>query len=100
MVLAHAARSDSFFPFPVSGILCRRARGQNNNAGAFMTVSIVLAAPTAQARAQRLFVILTGIFLTNALIAEFVGVKIFALEPTLGIQSWNWSLFGQSGSLS
>lgn len=65
-----------------------------------MPVSIVLAAPDAQARAQRLFVILTGIFLTNALIAEFVGVKIFALEPTLGIDPWNWSLFGQSGSLS
>lgn len=65
-----------------------------------MPVSIALAAPAAQARAQRLFVILTGIFVTNALIAEFVGVKIFALEPTLGIQPWNWSLFGQSGSLS
>jgi queuosine precursor transporter len=52
------------------------------------------------ARAQRLFVVLTGIFITNALIAEFVGVKIFALESTLGIEPWDWRLFGQSGSLS
>jgi queuosine precursor transporter len=59
-----------------------------------------LDAPGATERAQRLFVILAGIFVTNALIAEFVGVKIFALEPTLGMSPWNWSLFGQSGSLS
>lgn len=48
----------------------------------------------------RLFAILAGFFLTNALIAEFVGIKIFALEPTLGIDPLNWDLFGQSGSLN
>lgn len=32
----------------------------------------------------RLFVILGGFFVTNALIAEFIGVKIFSLEGTLG----------------
>lgn len=57
-------------------------------------------APHHTVRAQRLFVVLAAFFVTNALIAEFVGVKIFALEPTLGIEPWNWSLFGQSGSLS
>jgi len=51
-------------------------------------------------RATRLFIVLTGFFLANALIAEFVGVKIFALETTLGLKSFNWNLFGQSGSLS
>lgn len=51
-------------------------------------------------RATRLFTILSGFFLANALIAEFVGVKIFALETTLGMQPLNWNLFGQSGSLS
>ena len=34
------------------------------------------------------------------MIAEFVGVKIFALEPTLGVPTFDWHLFGQSGSLS
>jgi uncharacterized integral membrane protein (TIGR00697 family) len=65
-------------------------------------MSVVIAPETAaaQARVQRLFVVLTGIFITNAIIAEFVGVKIFALEPTLGFEPLNWSLFGQSGSLS
>jgi queuosine precursor transporter len=52
------------------------------------------------ARASRLFLILAAFLATNALIAEFVGVKIFALEPTLGIDALNWNLFGQSGSLS
>ena len=50
-------------------------------------------------RAVRLFIILGGFFVTNALVAEFIGVKIFALEPTLGWQPMNWNLFGQSGSL-
>jgi len=51
-------------------------------------------------RRQKLFLVLAGFFLTNVLIAEFVGVKIFALEPTLGIAPFNWHLFGQSGSLN
>ena len=32
----------------------------------------------------RLFLFLGGFFITNALVAEFVGVKIFSLEETLG----------------
>ncbi len=48
----------------------------------------------------RLFTILSGFFLTNAIIAEFVGVKVFALEPTLGIPTLNWHLFGQQGTLN
>ncbi|MGH8250999.1 MAG: queuosine precursor transporter [Steroidobacteraceae bacterium] len=52
------------------------------------------------ARPARLFIALTGLFVTNALIAEFVGVKIFALEETLGLPPFDWRLFGQSGSLS
>jgi queuosine precursor transporter len=51
-------------------------------------------------RAARLFVVLAAFLACNALIAEFVGVKIFALEPTLGLETFDWNLFGQSGSLS
>lgn len=51
-------------------------------------------------RASRLFLVFAAFLTTNALIAEFVGVKIFALEPTLGWPAFNWNLFGQSGSLS
>lgn len=56
-------------------------------------------APVAN-RAARLFTVLAAFLVCNALIAEFVGVKIFALEPTFGLMPLNWSLFGQSGSLS
>ena len=52
------------------------------------------------ARPTRLFIGLAGFFLANAIIAEFVGVKIFALETTLGLPPFGWNLFGQSGSLS
>jgi len=51
-------------------------------------------------RANRLFVVLAGFFLTNALLAEFVGVKIFSLEATLGIDPVEWSLLGVSGTLN
>jgi uncharacterized integral membrane protein (TIGR00697 family) len=51
-------------------------------------------------RPTRLFIVLSGLFLTNALMAEFIGVKIFALEETLGLPPLDWHLFGQSGSLS
>jgi hypothetical protein len=51
-------------------------------------------------RSTRLFIALTGFFVANAIIAEFVGVKIFALETTLGREPFGWNLFGQSGSLS
>ena len=51
-------------------------------------------------RNTRLLIILSGFFICNALIAEFIGVKIFSLEDTLGIAPLNWNLFGQTGSLN
>ena len=51
-------------------------------------------------RATRLFVALAAFFCANAVLAEFIGVKIFALEDTLGIAPLEWNLFGQSGSLN
>lgn len=47
----------------------------------------------------RLFIILGGFFIANALVAEFIGVKIFALEDTLGWEPFNFNLFGQEGAL-
>lgn len=51
-------------------------------------------------RSTRLFIVLAAFFSANAIIAEFVGVKIFALEATLGLPPFGWNLFGQAGSLS
>lgn len=50
-------------------------------------------------RATRLFIFLGGFFVANAMVAEFIGVKIFALEPTLGLEPFNFNLFGQQGAL-
>ncbi len=50
-------------------------------------------------RPSRLFIILGGFFVANALVAEFIGVKIFALEDTLGWEPFNFNLFGQQGAL-
>ena len=46
---------------------------------------------------KRLWMLLSGFFVTNALVAEFMGVKLFSLEKTFGFAEANWSLFGQSG---
>lgn len=43
---------------------------------------------------SRLFYILGAFFVSNALLAEFIGVKIFSLEKTLGIEQFNLSFFG------
>ena len=51
-------------------------------------------------RATRLFILLAAFFCVNAVLAEFIGVKIFALEDTLGVAPFEWHLFGQTGSLS
>jgi queuosine precursor transporter len=51
-------------------------------------------------RATRLFIMLGGFFIANALIAEFIGVKIFSLEGTLGIQPFDLKLFGSSFSFN
>ena len=51
-------------------------------------------------RATRLFIALAAFFCANAILAEFIGVKIFALEDTLGIAPLQWNLLGQSGSLN
>lgn len=40
---------------------------------------------------------LGGFFITNALIAEFIGVKIFSLEGTFGLSPANIQLFGKDG---
>jgi uncharacterized integral membrane protein (TIGR00697 family) len=51
-------------------------------------------------RSTRLFIALAAFFCVNAVLAEFIGVKIFALEDTLGIAPLQWNLFGQTGSLN
>ena len=55
---------------------------------------------TVDHKANRLFIVLAGFFLTNAIVAEFVGVKIFSLEATLGAAPFQWSLFGITGTLT
>ncbi|MDB5202661.1 MAG: rane protein [Ferruginibacter sp.] len=45
-------------------------------------------------KGTRLFIILAGFFIANALIAEVIGVKIFSLEDTLGLPRANLHLFG------
>ncbi|MBC7901887.1 MAG: queuosine precursor transporter [Gemmatimonadaceae bacterium] len=45
-------------------------------------------------KSTRLFIILGGFFIANTLIAEVIGVKIFSLEDSLGIQKADFSLLG------
>jgi uncharacterized integral membrane protein (TIGR00697 family) len=47
-----------------------------------------------QDKATRLFMILGGFFITNALVAEFIGAKIFSLEQTFGFDPVNLKIMG------
>ena len=40
------------------------------------------------------FLVLACIFVSNVILAEFIGVKIFSLESTLGLEPLDWNLFG------
>jgi len=51
-------------------------------------------------RKNKLFLILGTFFLTNAIVAEFIGAKIFSLEATLGMNPLNITLFGQTNSFN
>lgn len=51
-------------------------------------------------KSTRLFLILGGFFIANALIAEIIGVKIFSLEKTLGHSPLNLNFFGEAVSLN
>jgi len=43
---------------------------------------------------NKLFIVLSGIFLTNAIIAELIGVKIFSGEGSLGLNPANLQILG------
>lgn len=49
-------------------------------------------------KATRLFIILGGFFIANAIAAEFMGVKIFSLEDSLGWARANIPVFGDTFS--
>ena len=53
-----------------------------------MTSEILASKPT------RLFIILGGFFIANAMLAEFIGIKIFSLEKLFGYDPLSMTLFG------
>jgi len=48
-----------------------------------------------ESKATRLFIILSAFFLTNAIVAEFMGVKIFSLDDTFGFTPLVFNFFGE-----
>lgn len=50
-----------------------------------------------QNRPVILFTLLSGFFVANTIVAEFIGSKIFSLEPLLGMEPLSISLFGVDG---
>jgi uncharacterized integral membrane protein (TIGR00697 family) len=51
-------------------------------------------------RPTRLFIILAGIFIANALIAELMGVKLFSLEESVGAKPMHLNIFGNDFSFN
>jgi len=53
-----------------------------------------------ESKKHNLFILLCGFFVTNALVAEMVGIKIFSAENTLGLNPANINLFGTAFSFN
>ncbi len=49
---------------------------------------------TLHQKRNRLFVILSGIFITNALLAEIIGAKVFSAEATIGLKPAQLNIMG------
>src|SRR5688500_16281644 len=49
-------------------------------------------------KATRLFLVLAGFFIANALIAELMGSKLFSLEQSVGLDPVNLRFFGENFS--
>lgn len=47
-----------------------------------------------QNKKQRLFLVLGAFFIANAIVAEFIGAKIFSVEKTLGFNQLNLTIYG------
>lgn len=47
-----------------------------------------------------LFLILGSFFIANAMLAEFIGVKIFSLESVFGMKPVNWEIMGNTLSFN
>ncbi len=47
-----------------------------------------------QNKKQRLFLVLGSFFIANAIVAEFIGAKIFSVEKTIGLAQLNLTIFG------
>jgi len=46
-------------------------------------------------KSTRLYIFMSAFFIVNAVVAEFMGVKIFSLDDTLGMQPFVFNFFGQ-----
>lgn len=49
---------------------------------------------TYKSKESRLFLVLGTFFVANAILAEFIGVKIFSVEQSLGLEKFDINLFG------
>ncbi len=49
---------------------------------------------TYKTKESRLFIILGSFLIANAILAEFIGVKIFTVEGSLGIEKFDINMFG------
>src|SRR5262245_23914016 len=45
-------------------------------------------------KSTKLFIVLGGFFIANAMLAEFIGIKIFSLEKVFGFSPLSMNLLG------
>lgn len=45
-------------------------------------------------KSVKLFLGMSGLFVTTAIVAQIIGCKLFSLESTLGFEPFNWTILG------
>ncbi len=53
-----------------------------------------MASTILRSKPTKVFIVLGGFFIANALLAEFIGIKIFSLEKLFGFQPLSMTIFG------
>lgn len=71
-------------------------RGDRHNLGRLVSFFqfYTMTSEILSSKTTKLFILLGGFFVTNALLAEFIGIKIFSLEKLLGMDPLAMTLFG------
>lgn len=97
LVVVFGSLADTWF----TNVLRKIFRGEKGRCLRHLQISFTfsrkLIAMTVQSKENRLFLVLGSFFVANAILSEFIGVKLFSVEASMGIKKFDISLFDVPG---